>query len=248
METAGAAWTLHFDGSSATFEGGAGIVLSKSTGEIVGMSFKLDFPCTNNMVEYEAYLTGLAVAREMGIKRLLVIGDSNLVVYQARGDFALKEPSLAPYRAMALRLEDSFDEFNIEHSLRFDNCFAYALATLGSKIKFEGATTDVTIVKRPIPIVQMLKEELFDQPLGQTDWRSSIKEALLSPGEKDHLKILKDYALMAGELYKKLPRGVLARCLSPGESIKQLKEVHEKSCGFSGSVSLYRRLQRLGYY
>ena len=87
-----------------------------------------------------------------------------------------------------------------------------------------------------------------DQPLGQTDWRSFIKKALLSPNEKDHLKILKDYALMAGESYKKLPGGVLARCLSLGESTKRLKEVHEKSCGPSGSVSLYRRLQRLGYY
>ena len=47
-------------------------------------------------------------------------------------------------------------------------------------------------------MVQMLKEELSDQPLGQIDWRFSIKEALLSLGEKDHLKILKDYALMAG--------------------------------------------------
>ena len=70
VETVGAAWTLHFDGSSTTSEGGAGIVLSKSIGEIVGMSFKLDFPCTNNMVEYEAYLMGLTVAREMGIKCL----------------------------------------------------------------------------------------------------------------------------------------------------------------------------------
>ena len=94
----------------------------------------------------------------------------------------------------------------------------------------------------------MLKEELSDQPLGQTDWPSSIIEALLSPGENDHLKILKSCALMAGELYKKLPGGVLARCLSPGESTKRLKEVHEKSCGPSGSISLYRRLQRLGYY
>ena len=94
----------------------------------------------------------------------------------------------------------------------------------------------------------MLKEELSDQPLGQTDWPSSIIEALLSPSENDHLKILKSYALMAGELYKKVPGGVLARCLSPGESIKRLKEVHEKSCGPSGSISLYRRLQRLGYY
>ena len=70
---------------------------------------------------------------------------------------------------MAQRLEDSFEEFNIEHSLRSDNRFADALAILGSKIKFEGATTDVTIIKRPIPVVQMLKEELSNQPLGQTD-------------------------------------------------------------------------------
>ena len=104
MEIAGAVWTSHFDGSSTTSEGGSGIVLSKSTGETMGMSFKLNFPCTNNMAEYEAYLTGLAVASEMSIKRLQVIGDSNLVVCQARGDFALKEPSLALYRAMAQRL------------------------------------------------------------------------------------------------------------------------------------------------
>ena len=101
METAGAIWTLRFDGSSTISEEGVGIVLSKNIGEIMAMSFKLDFPCTNNMVEYEAYLMGLVVAHEMGIKHLQVIGDSNLVVFQARGVFALKEPSLAPYRAMA---------------------------------------------------------------------------------------------------------------------------------------------------
>ena len=83
---------------------------------------------------------------------------------------------------------------------------------------------------------------LSNQPLGQTDWQSFIKKALLSPNEKDHLKILKDYALMVGESYKKLPRGVPTTCLSPGESTKRLKEVHEKSWGPSDSVSLYRRL------
>ena len=54
------------------------------------MSFKLNFPCTNNIAKYEAYLTGLAVAHEMGIKHLRVIGDLNLVVCQAKGEFALK--------------------------------------------------------------------------------------------------------------------------------------------------------------
>ena len=67
---------------------------------------------------------------------------------------------------MAQRLEDYFEEFNIEHSPRSDNRFTDALATLGSKIIFEGATTDVTIVKRPILVVQMFKEEFFDQLLG----------------------------------------------------------------------------------
>ena len=39
----------------------------------------------------------------MGIKRLKVRGDSNLVVSQAMGDFSLKEPSLASYQAMTQR-------------------------------------------------------------------------------------------------------------------------------------------------
>ena len=90
VEVAGAKWILRFNGSSTTTEGGAGIFLIKEVGDAVAMSFKLNFPCTNNTAEYEAYLTGLAVAREMGIKHLRVIGDSNLVVCQAKGEFALK--------------------------------------------------------------------------------------------------------------------------------------------------------------
>jgi ribonuclease HI len=96
-----AAWTLRFDGSFTAMSSGAGIVLFRDDGEAIPKSFKLDFPCSNNAVEYEAYLAGLAVACEMGIKHLKVIGDSNLIVCQAREEFSLKEPSLAPYRALA---------------------------------------------------------------------------------------------------------------------------------------------------
>ena len=77
----------------------------------------------------------------MGIRRLKVQGDLNLVVSQARGDFSLKEPSQAPYRAMAQRLEDHFDELTIEHTQRLDNRHVDALATLGSKIIFKGEST-----------------------------------------------------------------------------------------------------------
>ena len=76
-------WTLRFDGSSTAASGGAGIVLYKGNGEAVTKSFKLNFPCSNNAAEYEAYQAGLAIAYEMVIKHLRVIGDSNLVVCQA---------------------------------------------------------------------------------------------------------------------------------------------------------------------
>ena len=67
----------------------------------IALSFKLEFPCSNNTIEYKAYLTGLATALEIGVKHLRVLGDSNLVVCQTKGSFSLKEPSLAPYRVMA---------------------------------------------------------------------------------------------------------------------------------------------------
>ena len=94
-------WVMKFDGSSTTQSRGVGVVLYHKEDKDVALSFKLEFPCLNNMAEYEAYLTGLATTLEMGIKHLRVMGDSNLVVCQTKGRFSLKEPNLAPYKAMA---------------------------------------------------------------------------------------------------------------------------------------------------
>ena len=62
------------------------------------------------------------------------------------------------------------------------------------------------------------------------------------------LKALKDYALVKGELYRKMPGGILLRCVRQEEAQRKLKEVHDKTCGFYGKVNLYRRLQRAGFY
>ena len=75
---------MRFDGSSTATSEGAGIVLYKGNGEAITKSLKFDFPCSNNATKYEAYLAGLAIAYEMGIKHLRVIGDSKLMVRQAR--------------------------------------------------------------------------------------------------------------------------------------------------------------------
>ena len=101
-------WVMKFDGSPTTQSGGVGVVLYHEEDKVVAFSFKLEFPCSNNIAEYEAYLTGLATAFEMGIKHLKVMGDSNLVVCQTKGSFSLKKLNLAPYRAMAQKMEKRF--------------------------------------------------------------------------------------------------------------------------------------------
>jgi ribonuclease HI len=241
-------WTLKFDGSSTATSAGAGIVLYRDDGEAVTKSFKFDFPCSNNTAEYEAYLAGLAIAYEMGIKHLRVIGDSNLVVCQARGEFSLKEPSLAPYRALAQKLEAKFSTFEIEHAQRNENRYADALATLGSQIAFEGEEMDVTICKKAKPITESLKKEFEELSQDQEDWRAPIKAKLMSSAVTADLREIKDYTLISGDLYRRLPGGVLARCISIEEAKEKLPDVHEKTCGDGGAISLYRRLQRLGYF
>ena len=72
---------MKFDGSSTANSRGIGVVLYHNSEETVALSFKLEFLCSKNTVEYEAYLTGLATAIEVGIKYLTMIGDSNQVVY-----------------------------------------------------------------------------------------------------------------------------------------------------------------------
>ena len=41
---------------------------------------RLQFPASNNMAEYEALLSGLRIAIGLGIKRLDVRGDSQLII------------------------------------------------------------------------------------------------------------------------------------------------------------------------
>ena len=124
----------------------------------VALSFKLEFPYSNNTAEYEAYLTRLATALEMGVKHIRILGDLNLMVCQTKRSFSLKEPSLALYRAMTQKMEEKFSTFEIEHTPRNENRFADALATLGSQIMFEGDSTKVEASKRKESIIEMLKE------------------------------------------------------------------------------------------
>jgi hypothetical protein len=110
---------------------------------------------------------------------------------------------------------------------------------------FEGEKMDVTICKKMKPITELLKKEFEELSLDQEDWRVPIKAKLMSPTVVSEIK---DYTLISGDLYRRLPGGVLAWCISLEEAKEKLLEVHEKTCGNRGTVSLYCGLQRLGYF
>ena len=90
-ELPGKKWTMRFDGLATTTSNRLRIVLSCEDGDTMPLSFKLGFFCLNNVAEYEAYLTGLTITLSIGVKHMRVLGDSNLVVSQVKGDFALRE-------------------------------------------------------------------------------------------------------------------------------------------------------------
>ena len=93
----------------------------------------------------------------------------------------------------------------------------------------------------------MLKER-FQEEQCQGDRRIPIREVLMRGEDAAELKIPKDYALVREELYRRMPGGVLSRCVGQKEAQRKLKEVHDKTCESCGEVSLYHRLQRVGFY
>ncbi|XP_070028782.1 uncharacterized protein [Nicotiana sylvestris] len=98
------------------------------------VSAKLQFPCTNNMAEYESCILGLNMVVDMNIQELLVISDSDLLVHQVQGEWATKNSKILPYLHHVQELKRRFMKIKFRHVPRIQNEFADALDTLSSVI------------------------------------------------------------------------------------------------------------------
>jgi hypothetical protein len=72
-------WVIYFDGSYTLKGAGADVVLIPPEGDMLKYDIQIEFSVTNNIAEYEGLVTGLRLAKELGIRRLLIRGDSQLV-------------------------------------------------------------------------------------------------------------------------------------------------------------------------
>ena len=77
---------------------GAGIVLTSPKGDKLKYTLQIHFAASNNVAEYEALVHGLRLAKELGIRRILCYGDSDLVVQQSSGDWDAKDANMPNYR------------------------------------------------------------------------------------------------------------------------------------------------------
>ncbi|XP_074299425.1 uncharacterized protein LOC141630519 [Silene latifolia] len=127
-------WYLYYDGASNYMGYGVGIILISPTCKHVPVSIKLDFNVTNNAAEYEACLLGLHSALDLGLKKLLVHGDSSLVINQVGGSWKIKSQSLDPYQTRIEELEKYFEDIRYVHLPREENQFADALSKLAALI------------------------------------------------------------------------------------------------------------------
>jgi ribonuclease HI len=79
-------WIMYFYGSVMKEGAGVGLVFISPLGVRMEYIVRLHFPASNNVAEYKALINGLRIATELGIKRLEIRGDSELVVGQVMKD------------------------------------------------------------------------------------------------------------------------------------------------------------------
>src|SRR6059058_3495575 len=99
----------------------------------LNMFLQIYFPASNNAAEYEALLHGLRIAISLGIQRLAVHGDSELVVNQVQKEYTCTNTKMLAYYQEVRKLEGTFDGLELTHVLWNDNNEADELAKMGSK-------------------------------------------------------------------------------------------------------------------
>ncbi|GAA0154246.1 hypothetical protein LIER_37834 [Lithospermum erythrorhizon] len=197
---------------------GAGILIKEPKGEVFEYALCFSFKATNSESEYKAIVTGREIASALKIKRLLVQGDSKLVIDQIRGDCGVKNEKLSRYHTKALSLLPGFDYIMFEHIPWGENEHADHLSRLAATY-FEDIPEGVHVEVRD----NLIHLELYIRPVLEEveDWRSPIARYLVQgdlPGDKLEVRRVVNrsfkFRILQDELYKQSHMGPLLFCVS----------------------------------
>ncbi|PNX86818.1 gag-pol polyprotein, partial [Trifolium pratense] len=219
---------------------------------MIEQSLRFAFKASNNQAEYEALIAGMKLAKEMEVKNLRAMSDSQLVTNQVSGKFQTKEPQLIKYVEGVQSLAKHFESFELVYVPREQNMRADLLSKLASTKK---PGSHRTVIQETIKTPSISGEGLM-MVIEEENWRSPIiwylqKDEL--PKEKEKAFKLKKmaawYSMVGDKLYKRGFASPLLLCVSKEEAKRIMSEVHEGSCGSHiGSRALAGKILRAGFY
>ena len=101
-------WIMYFDEAFSLQGARAGVLLVAPTREHLKYVIQMHFPQENQQtVGYEGLFAGLRITADLGIKKLIIRGDSQLVVKQVNKDY--QSPLMEAYVDEVRKLEEHFD-------------------------------------------------------------------------------------------------------------------------------------------
>ncbi|HLT28551.1 MAG TPA: ribonuclease HI family protein [Myxococcaceae bacterium] len=117
---------IYSDGAARGNPGpaGAGAVITDPTGKVLERLGKYLGRQTNNHAEYMGLIIGLERARELGVRRVQIFADSELMIRQLQGRYQVKSATLKPLYDRARKLIAAFEKATLTHVLRAQNAEA----------------------------------------------------------------------------------------------------------------------------
>ena len=114
---------VHVDGGARGNPGPAAIaaVIASPDGEVLEEGSETIGPATNNVAEYRALLRGIERAQVLGAREVELVGDSELIVRQVRGEYRVKDAALRELHARIGEALDGLERWSIRHVRREEN-------------------------------------------------------------------------------------------------------------------------------
>jgi ribonuclease HI len=169
-------WRMYFDGSLKLQGAGAGILFIAPRGERLNYALQLLFSASNIAAEYEALIHGLNIVVSLSIKKLMVYGDSLVVISQINKYWDCSTDSMGKYCAAVRKLEDKFEGLEFHHVERDRNAAADALSKLGSSRAQAPPGIFIQEISQPSILSDQMEEcNTLSQPESDpNDWREPI--------------------------------------------------------------------------
>ncbi|XP_052147342.1 uncharacterized protein LOC127766301 [Oryza glaberrima] len=214
------------------------------------------------MAEYEGLLARLRAAAGMGIRRLLVLGNSQLVVNQVSKEYECTDPKMDAYVREVRRMERHFNGLKLRHVPRH-NAIANELSRIASAWAplppgaFEERLTqpsaqqdqpsgpDAT-ASTPTPGEPQASGPEGVNPPRQVAWMADIRAYLDGHtlhedcAEAEKLaRISKQYVQVEGILYRRAANRVLLKCISREQGVELITDAHQGESARGGYQHLY---------